>query len=75
MNFVQCSDDYSRSTATNTLWYRNMGTGAVNSNELADAKVILPGNDSSGFTDVTTLIGSNFRSEVKFNNQRNPSTT
>ena len=72
MNLAQFLDDYGRSTATNMLWYRDTVTGGADPNEFAAAKTVLPGDYSSGFTDVTALSGDNFRSRVEFNNLRNP---
>ena len=46
--------------------------GSCRSQQVYRCQTVLPGNDSSEFTDVTALKGSNFRSEVKFNNLRNP---
>ena len=40
MNLVQFSDDYSRSTATNMLWYRDTAKGGAVMDEFAENAVI-----------------------------------
>ena len=41
MNLALYSDDYSRSSATNMLWYRDTATGGAVMNEFTDSKITL----------------------------------
>src|SRR5258706_509106 len=58
MNLVMYSDDYSRSTSTNMLWYKDTGTGGADSNEYTTAENMLPVTDVA---DATNITGASFR--------------
>ncbi len=58
MNLVTFSDDYSRSTATNMLWYKDTNTGAAIASEFASATTLLPAATVANGDQIT---GANFR--------------
>lgn len=58
MNLVTFSDDYSRSTATNMLWYKDTNTGAAIANEFATATTLLP---VATVANADQITGANFR--------------
>lgn len=68
MNLVTFSDDYSRSTSTNTLWYKDTGTGAADSSEYSATGQMLT---AAAVGDAVALNGANFR--TNFHIKRNTS--
>src|SRR5664279_2810915 len=62
MNLVMFSDDYSRSTSTSMMWYKDTGTGAADLDEFAATSEML---QATQVADAADVKGANFRDHFK----------